>query len=87
MDAVERVIDEKGAGNIPFVRMEATTNLIGGQPFSLTNLRRLKAALKKHGIPIMLDASLVSENAFMIWKRDGRRRHERRRDPQGDDGP
>jgi tryptophanase len=27
-------------GNVSFVRMEATTNLIGGQPFSLENLRR-----------------------------------------------
>ena len=70
VEAVERVIKDKGAKNVPFVRMEATTNLIGGQPFSLSNLRQLKAVLAKHGIPIMLDASLISENAFMIWKRD-----------------
>ena len=31
-------IEKWGAENIPFVRMEATTNLIGGQPFSMANL-------------------------------------------------
>lgn len=70
IEAVEAVIKEHGAAKVPFVRMEATTNLIGGQPFSLQNLRELKAMLVKHGIPLMLDASLVSENAYMIWKRD-----------------
>ncbi len=70
IEAVEAVIKEHGAAKVPFVRMEATTNLIGGQPFSLQNLRELKAMLLRHGIPLMLDASLISENAFMIWKRD-----------------
>ena len=32
-------IDKAGPANVSFVRMEATTNLIGGQPFSLANLR------------------------------------------------
>ncbi len=32
---LEDLIAEVGAENIPFVRMEAGTNLIGGQPFSL----------------------------------------------------
>lgn len=70
IEAVQAVIKEHGAAKVPFVRMEATTNLIGGQPFSLQNLRELKAMLLKHGIPLMLDASLISENAFMIWKRE-----------------
>lgn len=70
IEAVQAVIKEHGADKVPFVRMEATTNLIGGQPFSLQNLRELKVMLAKHGIPLMLDASLISENAFMIWKRE-----------------
>ena len=36
---------------IPFVRMEATTNLIGGQPFSMDNLRAGQGADRsRHGI-------------------------------------
>ena len=29
----EAAIDKAGPANVSFVRMEATTNLIGGQPF------------------------------------------------------
>jgi hypothetical protein len=63
-------IDEHGAAKIPFVRMEATTNLIGGQPFSLANLREVKALIAPLGIPLVLDASLISENAYFIRQRE-----------------
>ncbi|MCC6262792.1 MAG: tryptophanase [Bryobacterales bacterium] len=66
----EAVIREWGAERIPFVRMEATTNLIGGQPFSMANLRGVKEIASQHGIPLVLDASLISENAYFIHKRE-----------------
>lgn len=66
----EAVIREWGAENIPFVRMEATTNLIGGQPFSMANLRGVKEIASRHNIPLVLDASLISENAYFIHKRE-----------------
>ena len=59
-----------GVDKIPFVRMEATTNLIGGQPFSLANLREVKALIAPLGIPLVLDASLISENAYFIRQRE-----------------
>ncbi|MCZ2152836.1 MAG: tryptophanase [Bryobacterales bacterium] len=64
------VIDEWGAENIPFVRMEATTNLIGGQPFSMANLRAVKELATRFNIPVVIDASLISENAYFIRKRE-----------------
>ena len=42
IDKFRAVIERYGAQNIPFVRMEATTNLIGGQPFSLANLHAVQ---------------------------------------------
>ncbi len=63
-------IEKWGAENIPFVRMEATTNLIGGQPFSMANLREVKEVAARHGIPVVVDASLISENAYFIRKRE-----------------
>ncbi len=66
----EAAIKEHGAGKIPFVRMEATTNLIGGQPFSLANLRAVKEVATKHGIPLVFDGSLISENAYFIKTRE-----------------
>ena len=67
---LKAAIDEHGAAKIPFVRMEATTNLIGGQPFSLANLREVKALVAPLGIPLVLDASLISENAYFIRQRE-----------------
>ncbi len=72
LDKFQGVIDEYGASNIAFVRMEATTNLIGGQPFSMENLRQVYELAKQHRIPVVLDCSLVSENAYFIKCREPR---------------
>lgn len=66
LDAIARY----GADKIALVRMEATTNLIGGQPFSLENLRQVKAIAAQHKIPLVYDASLVAENAYFIQQRE-----------------
>ncbi len=66
----EQVIAKYGAAKIPYVRMEASTNLIGGQPFSMQNLREVSAMAKKHGIMVLLDVSLVGENAWFIKQRE-----------------
>ena len=50
--------------------MEATTNLIGGQPFSLDNLRAVKEIASAHNIPLVFDGSLISENAYLIKQRE-----------------
>lgn len=72
MDLVrlENFINEKGADNIPFIRMEASTNLIGGQPFSMENYRQVRKMADKYKIMIVLDASLIGENAYFIKKRE-----------------
>src|ERR1035437_187649 len=62
-------IEKAGAENVSFVRMEATTNLIGGQPFSLETLKQVKALIKPLGIFLVLDGSLISENAYFIHQR------------------
>ena len=59
-------IARHGAGKIPFVRMEASTNLIGGQPFSIANMREIRGICDEFGIMLVLDASLIGENAYFI---------------------
>jgi tryptophanase len=66
----QSAIDQYGADKIAYVRMEATTNLIGGQPFSLDNLRRVKELAARHSIPLVYDGSLISENAYFIRQRE-----------------
>ncbi len=64
------VIAKYGKEHVPFIRLEASTNLIGGQPFSIQNMREVKKVADKHGIIIVLDASLIGENAYFIKKRE-----------------
>jgi tryptophanase len=46
LDRLRAAIQEAGKENVSFVRMEATTNLIGGQPFSMQNLREVKTLIE-----------------------------------------
>ncbi len=64
------VIAKYGVEHVPFIRMEASTNLIGGQPYSMQNMKDVKAIADEHGIMIVLDASLIGENAYFIKKRE-----------------
>lgn len=64
------VIKKYGRDKIPFVRMEATANLLGGQPFSLENLREIRKIASDNGIPLVFDGSLISEQAYFIKQRE-----------------
>ena len=66
------LIKEYGAARIPFIRLEASTNLIGGQPFSIANMREVRKVADQHGIIVLLDASLIGENAWFIKQREAK---------------
>lgn len=70
IEKLEAVIKETGKENIPFIRMEASTNLIGGQPFSVQNLREVRRIADRYGLRIVLDASLLGENAYLVIQRE-----------------
>lgn len=70
IEKLEEMIRLHEPKNIPFIRMEASTNLIGGQPFSVKNLRDVRALADKYGIRLVLDASLLGENAYLVMKRE-----------------
>jgi tyrosine phenol-lyase len=67
---LEECIIKTGPENIPFIRMEASTNFLGGQPFSMENLKQVRKLADKYRLMIVLDASLVGENIYFIKKRE-----------------
>lgn len=70
LNKLRNCIEKHGKDKIPFVRMEASTNLIGGQPFSIANLREVRELCDEYGLMLVLDASLIGENAYLIKKRE-----------------
>jgi tyrosine phenol-lyase len=69
-DALERLIAEVGAENIPLVMMTLTNNSGGGQPASMANIRAVSQICRKHGIPFYIDACRFAENAYFIKQRE-----------------
>lgn len=65
-------IKEKGAENVAFVRVEAGTNLIGGQPVSLENMLAVTDICHDNGIISVLDASLLQDNVYFMKTREAR---------------
>lgn len=72
IEKLEKLIQEVGVEHIPFVRIELGTNLIGGQPVSLTNIEETSKVCKKYNIPLMLDASLMTDNLYFNKVREER---------------
>lgn len=70
IDKLKATIEKHGKEHIPFVRMEASTNLIGGQPFSIQNMREVRKVADQYGILVVLDASLIGENVWLVKKRE-----------------
>lgn len=67
---LKECIKRVGVNKIPFIRMEVTTNLTGGQPVSLKNLKAVRKVADKYKIMLVIDACLIAENAFFIKQRE-----------------
>jgi tryptophanase len=65
-------IEERGAENVAFVRVEAGTNLIGGQPVSLENMLAVTDICHDNNIISVLDASLLQDNVYFMKTREAR---------------
>jgi tryptophanase len=66
VEALEQVIEEKGAANIPLVMITVTNNSGGGQPVSMENIEAVRRITEQHRIPLYLDACRFAENAWLI---------------------
>lgn len=64
------VIEKHGPEKIAFVRLESGTNLVGGQPFSIENMKEVRKVCDEHGLMLVLDASLLQDNLYFIKTRE-----------------
>lgn len=70
IEKVKACIEKEGADNIAYMRLEAGTNLIGGQPISYENMKEATDLAKTNGIVTILDASLLQDNLYFIKTRE-----------------
>ena len=70
LDKIQNLIDERGAENITVVIITVTCNNNGGQPVSMANIRAVSELAAHHGIPVVLDAARLAENAYFIKLRE-----------------
>lgn len=70
LNKLEVYLEKYSKEEIAFLRLEAGTNLIGGQPISLENAKKVTDRCKKAGIISVLDASLLQDNLYFIKLRE-----------------
>ncbi len=74
-DALDALIRQRGAQNVPVVFMTITNNSGGGQPVSLANLRATREVCDRYGLPLFLDACRFAENAWFVKQREEGQAH------------
>lgn len=70
LEQLKKTIEEVGPENVAFVRVEAGTNLIGGQPVSLANMLAVADICHNYGVMSVLDASLLQDNVYFMKTRE-----------------
>ncbi len=70
LDELCATIEKYGPENVAFVRIEAGTNLIGGQPVSLENMLAVADICHRYGVMSVLDASLLQDNVYFMKQRE-----------------
>jgi tryptophanase len=70
LEKMEQLIKTKGPENICVVIITVTCNNNGGQPVSMQNIREVSELAGKHGIPVVIDAARLAENAYFIQQRE-----------------
>ncbi|MBI2942531.1 MAG: tryptophanase [Chloroflexi bacterium] len=69
LDRVAAVL-RSSPGEVAAVVLTVTNNAAGGQPVSLANIRETRDLCQQHGVPLVVDASRIAENAFFIKERE-----------------
>jgi tyrosine phenol-lyase len=69
-ERLRELIERVGPERIPLAMITVTNNSEGGQPVSMTNIRKVRQILAPYKIPLYIDACRFAENAYFIKMRE-----------------
>ncbi len=64
---LEEILKKEG-NKVRLITMTLTNNTAGGQPVSVSNLKRVREIADKYGVLLHIDACRVSENSYFVKK-------------------
>ncbi|MEZ5358455.1 MAG: tryptophanase [Candidatus Zixiibacteriota bacterium] len=67
-EALDALIQEKGADKVPVVIITVTNNSAGGLGVSMANVKEVRRICDKYGTMLFFDAARFAENAYFIKK-------------------
>ncbi|MBM3135849.1 MAG: tyrosine phenol-lyase [Chloroflexi bacterium] len=67
---LDKLVGQVGEEGIAYLSIAPCVNMAGGQPFSMANLRQVKAWADQHHLPLLFDATRAVENAYFIQQRE-----------------
>lgn len=67
---LEAEIKKHRPEKIAFVRIELGTNLIGGQPISLQNIKEVRKICDQYNLLLVMDSSLLADNLYFLKMRE-----------------
>lgn len=70
VEKLEKTIEHYSPRWVSHISIETSVNGIGGQPFSMENLKAARAVADKHHLRIFLDACRILEQAYQIQKNE-----------------
>ena len=70
IERLKEIIKEKGKENIAGIIMTITNNSAGGQPVSMSNMKKVSLIAKENGIRVIIDGARYAENSYFIKLRE-----------------
>lgn len=67
---LEKIIKREGKKNISYILITITCNSVGGQPVSLSNIKRVSKLARENKLLLFFDAARFAENTYFIKKRE-----------------
>ncbi len=70
LDKLRVLVETYGRERVRMVSVAPNVNMAGGQPFSMANLKELRAFCEQRDIRVFMDITRIAENAFFIKERE-----------------